>query len=192
MVETPSLAVEGVTVKYGTFPVLDDVTFQAERGTLMGVVGPNGAGKEHAVQRHRGPAACGRRQDYGPGTVRRSQSRAGLRPTAGEGELALPRHGARRGDAGTPRPFEVAPVARPPRPRVRQGMSRARRHVGPPVRPDDRAFRWSASEGLRRAGVSSRGRGPSARRSVQRRGHRRSRGSRRGAPGLCGEKARSS
>ncbi len=45
MVETPSLAVEGVTVKYGTFPALDDVTFQAERGTLMGVVGPNGAGK---------------------------------------------------------------------------------------------------------------------------------------------------
>ncbi len=45
MVETPSLTVEGVTVTYGTFPVLDDVTFEAERGTLMGVVGPNGAGK---------------------------------------------------------------------------------------------------------------------------------------------------
>ena len=41
----PTIAVEGLTVRYGAQPVLADVSFALPAGQLVGVIGPNGAGK---------------------------------------------------------------------------------------------------------------------------------------------------
>lgn len=43
--EAVSLSVEGVSVKYGTFTALTDLTFQVRDGEILGIIGPNGAGK---------------------------------------------------------------------------------------------------------------------------------------------------
>ena len=43
--QEPSLSVEDVTVRYGEFAVLDEVSFAVGPSALVGVVGPNGAGK---------------------------------------------------------------------------------------------------------------------------------------------------
>ena len=39
------IEVEHLTKYYGTFPVVRDVTFNVERGEILGFLGPNGAGK---------------------------------------------------------------------------------------------------------------------------------------------------
>ncbi len=41
----PAVSFEDVWFSYGTRPVLESVTFQVERGTFLGVLGPNGGGK---------------------------------------------------------------------------------------------------------------------------------------------------
>src|ERR1035437_8502677 len=41
----PLLQLEGVSKRFGRVVVADEVTFQLEEGTSMGVLGPNGAGK---------------------------------------------------------------------------------------------------------------------------------------------------
>ena len=41
----PTLTVEGLTVGYGTAPVVQDVSIRARPGQLTAIVGPNGAGK---------------------------------------------------------------------------------------------------------------------------------------------------
>jgi ABC-type Mn2+/Zn2+ transport system ATPase subunit len=41
----PALAVEDLSVEFDRTPVLEHVSFAAERGELLGVVGPNGGGK---------------------------------------------------------------------------------------------------------------------------------------------------
>lgn len=44
--EAPTaLSVEGLTVKYGAFTALQDLTFEVRAGEILGIIGPNGAGK---------------------------------------------------------------------------------------------------------------------------------------------------
>ncbi|WP_343919116.1 ABC transporter ATP-binding protein [Agrococcus citreus] len=40
-----ALSVEGVSVKYGAFTALTDLTFHVDDGEILGIIGPNGAGK---------------------------------------------------------------------------------------------------------------------------------------------------
>jgi urea transport system ATP-binding protein len=41
----PAIAVTGLTVSFGNFVALSDLTFAAQYGTVHGLIGPNGAGK---------------------------------------------------------------------------------------------------------------------------------------------------
>ena len=41
----PSIRVENISKRYGTFTALDGVSFEVERGELFGLIGPDGAGK---------------------------------------------------------------------------------------------------------------------------------------------------
>jgi sulfate-transporting ATPase len=44
-----TLAVEGLTVRYGAVVAVDDVSFSLEPGTVTGLIGPNGAGKTSLI-----------------------------------------------------------------------------------------------------------------------------------------------
>ena len=54
---TTTLDVRGVTVRFGGVLAVDDVTFTARTGEVLGVMGPNGAGQDDAVQRDQRRAA---------------------------------------------------------------------------------------------------------------------------------------
>lgn len=47
---TPALAVRGLTTRYGDVTAIDDVTFSVEPGSVVGLVGPDGAGKTTLVE----------------------------------------------------------------------------------------------------------------------------------------------
>ena len=44
-----ALVVKGLTKKYPDF-ILDDVTFHVPRGTIVGIIGENGAGKSTIIK----------------------------------------------------------------------------------------------------------------------------------------------
>lgn len=50
MNDTPAIAVEHLSLRYGGVTALDDVTLNVERGSVLAVVGRNGAGKSSLLQ----------------------------------------------------------------------------------------------------------------------------------------------
>jgi len=44
------IRVEGLTVKYGDFVAVEDVSFEIRRGEIFGYIGPNGAGKTTTIR----------------------------------------------------------------------------------------------------------------------------------------------
>lgn len=48
--ETPVLAIEHLTKRYGDFTALDDLTLNVSAGQILGLIGPNGAGKTTAIK----------------------------------------------------------------------------------------------------------------------------------------------
>jgi ABC-2 type transport system ATP-binding protein len=46
----PVVTVRGLRKSYGTFPAVDDVSFQVERGEIFALLGPNGAGKTTSIE----------------------------------------------------------------------------------------------------------------------------------------------
>ena len=46
----PLFAVEGLSVRYGGFQALDDVSWSVGAGRILGIIGPNGAGKSTCFQ----------------------------------------------------------------------------------------------------------------------------------------------
>ena len=61
--ETPALEARNVTVRFGGLVALSDVSISVPPATIVGLVGPNGAGQDHAVRRALRPAPpAGRRR----------------------------------------------------------------------------------------------------------------------------------
>jgi branched-chain amino acid transport system ATP-binding protein len=47
--DAPALEVEDLTVQYGGFTALQDVSLRVDRGEILGIIGPNGAGKSSTL-----------------------------------------------------------------------------------------------------------------------------------------------
>lgn len=47
---TPSVEVERLTKRFGSFVAVDDISFQAYRGEIFGFLGPNGSGKSTTIR----------------------------------------------------------------------------------------------------------------------------------------------
>lgn len=47
---TPSVEVEHLTKRFGTFVAVDDISFEAHRGEIFGFLGPNGSGKSTTIR----------------------------------------------------------------------------------------------------------------------------------------------
>ncbi len=47
---TPSVVVESLSKRFGTFTAVDDVSFEAYHGEIFGLLGPNGAGKSTVIR----------------------------------------------------------------------------------------------------------------------------------------------
>ncbi len=69
-----AIVVEGLTYTYGDLRAVDDVSFNVERGEIVGFLGPNGAGKTTTVKMLTGQLrpAAGRASVLGFDTVRES------------------------------------------------------------------------------------------------------------------------
>ena len=46
----PSVVVEDLSKRFGTFVAVDSISFQAYRGEMFGFLGPNGAGKSTTIR----------------------------------------------------------------------------------------------------------------------------------------------
>jgi ABC-2 type transport system ATP-binding protein len=79
---TSALAVEGVSKRFGGFSAVDDLSFEARRGGLLGFLGPNGAGKTTTLRMILGLVApdAGRILALGDEDVRRVRDRIGFLP----------------------------------------------------------------------------------------------------------------
>ena len=79
---TSALAVESVSKRFGGFQAVDDLSFEARRGGLLGFLGPNGAGKTTTLRMILGLVApdTGRVLVLGEGDVRRVRDRVGFLP----------------------------------------------------------------------------------------------------------------
>lgn len=75
-----SVRIEGLTFRYGSTPVLDDVTLRAARpGELLGLVGPNAAGKSTLLKCVAGLLRASGRIWLGDEEVRTTEQRRRLR-----------------------------------------------------------------------------------------------------------------
>jgi len=65
--KAPPLLVEGLTVKYGSFTAVDNISFVIKPGEIYGLLGPNGAGKTSTLKTIIGlvQPASGRIEVYG-------------------------------------------------------------------------------------------------------------------------------
>ena len=48
--QMPILSAQGLSKRYGSSPVVNDVSFDIQRGECLGVIGPNGAGKTTTIR----------------------------------------------------------------------------------------------------------------------------------------------
>ena len=79
---TSALIVEGVSKRFGGFQAVQELSFQAERGKLLGFLGPNGAGKTTTLRMILGLVSpdAGRVLALGDEDVRRVRDRIGFLP----------------------------------------------------------------------------------------------------------------
>jgi len=77
-----ALVLEGVTKRYGAFTAVDDLTFTAGAGRIMGFLGPNGAGKTSTLRMALGLIAptSGRVEVLGCDDAAKVRSRIGFLP----------------------------------------------------------------------------------------------------------------
>ncbi len=58
---TDLLSVEALTVRYGSFTAVKDMTMRVEPGQIVGLIGPNGAGKSTVINAVSGAVAADHR-----------------------------------------------------------------------------------------------------------------------------------
>ncbi|MGE5500658.1 MAG: ABC transporter ATP-binding protein [Ignavibacteriales bacterium] len=77
-----ALVLEGVTKRYGGFTAVDDLSFSAEPGQILGFLGPNGAGKTSTIRMILGLMAptAGRIAVLGADDARKVRDRIGFLP----------------------------------------------------------------------------------------------------------------
>lgn len=77
-----ALQLDGVTKRYGAFTAVDDLSFSARRGKILGFLGPNGAGKTSTLRMVLGLAAptAGRISVLGAPDGRSVRERIGFLP----------------------------------------------------------------------------------------------------------------
>ncbi|HRD45218.1 MAG TPA: ATP-binding cassette domain-containing protein, partial [Caulobacter sp.] len=77
-----ALQLEGVTKRYGAFTAVDDLSFAARRGRILGFLGPNGAGKTSTIRMILGLVAptSGRIDVLGAPDARSVRERIGFLP----------------------------------------------------------------------------------------------------------------
>ena len=77
-----ALAIDRVSKRFGAFTAVDDLSFEAERGRILGFLGPNGAGKTTTLRMALGLSQPdeGRIEVLGESDVRKVRSRIGFLP----------------------------------------------------------------------------------------------------------------
>ncbi len=79
---TSALVLEGVTKRYGEFTAVDNLTFCAESGKILGFLGPNGAGKTSSLRMALGlvPPTAGKISILGEADAAKVRHRIGFLP----------------------------------------------------------------------------------------------------------------
>ena len=157
-----ALRVEGLSAGYGGPPVLRDVSFEAEPGETVCVLGPNGGGKTTLFRVLLG--------ELEPQAGRVGRPRPpGLRSSDRAHPARLPRVGARRRADGDARARALVAAAARRRPERRRRRARARRARRPGGHALRRALGRPAPAGAARARARA-GRSPAAARRAAVRG----------------------